>query len=96
MNQTGRLERGAQLGIGVQFLALVRILSEYFRLKHVNGAQLSPAIIEPLVRGALLDSVLCFAAVLLFFFKRYRSAVALSGLTVAILLIYKLILIGWI
>ena len=87
-------ERWAQLGIGVQFLALVRILGEYFRLKHAYGAGMSLAIAEPLIRGALADAALCFAAVLLFFLKLYRSALLISVATLVLLLIYKFHLLG--
>ena len=88
-------ERWAQVGISAQFLALVRILSEFFRLKHAFGASLSPHAVEPLIRGALMDAVLCFVAALLLFCRRYTIAIAVSVATVVLLLAYKFYLLGW-
>lgn len=88
-------EQWAKLGITVQFLALVRILAEYFRLKYVHGPRLSLAVVEPFVTGALLDALLCWLAVVLFFFRRFMTALIVSGATVILLLVYKLYAIGW-
>ena len=87
-------EQWAKIGITVQFLALVRILAEYFRLKYVHGARFSLAIAEPYVTGALLDALLCWLAVALFFFRRYKSAALVSAATVIIIMIYKFYAIG--
>ena len=88
-------EQWAKIGITVQFLALVRTLGEYFRLKYTHGAQLSLARVEPFVTGALLSALLCWLAVVLFFFRRYRSAFVVSAATVLVLLIYRFYAIGW-
>jgi hypothetical protein len=88
------IEQWAKIGITVQFLALARILAEYFRLKYVHGARFSLAVAEPYVTGALLDALLCWLAVALFFFHRYKSAALVSAATVIILMIYKFYAIG--
>jgi hypothetical protein len=88
-------EQWAKVGITVQFLALVRILAEYFRLKHVPGNRLTLALVEPFIVGALLAAILCWLAVALFFFGRYRSALLVSAATVVVLLIYRVYAIGW-
>ena len=87
-------ERWAMAGITVQFLALVRTLAEYFRLKHVQGARFSPALAEPYVAGALIAAVLCWLAVTLFFLRRHTAALATSAATVLVLLAYKFHAIG--
>lgn len=88
---TGRAERWAKVGITIQFLALVRILAEYFRLRHVSGAPLPASAVDDWVAGALIAAVPCWIAVTLFFFRRYRASVATAILTVAALLVYKLV-----
>ena len=84
----------AQVGICVQFLALVRTLGEVFRLRHVQGAALDVAHVVPFVGGALLAAVLTWIAVLCYFWGRDRAAVGVAGLTVVALLAVKIVLIG--
>jgi hypothetical protein len=48
----------AQVGICVQFLALIRTLAEFFRLEHVEGATLRIATVAPYVGAGLLGAVL--------------------------------------
>ena len=87
-------ERAAKIGIAIQFLALIRILTEYFRLKHFNPAALTLAGFEPYITGALIAAVLAAAAVALFFWRKFWQATAVAGATVVILLIYKLLVMG--
>jgi hypothetical protein len=74
----------------VQFLALIRILAEYFRLQYVLQDRFSMAIAQPYVGAALATAVLCAIAVGLYFLGRYRLVTVVAGLTVAALLTYKL------
>lgn len=78
----------------IQFLALVRILAEYFRLKHVHGSPLPLAVADDHVAGALIAASLCWLAVILYFLRRPRAALAISVLSVAVLLAYKLLFMG--
>ena len=47
-------DRGAQLGIMIEFLIIVRTLGEFFLLRHVHGANFSTGIVELYVGGALI------------------------------------------
>jgi hypothetical protein len=87
-------EQWAKVGITVQFLALIRTLFEYFRLKSVYGPQFSPALGEPFIVAALMSALLCWLAVILFFFRRYTGALLVGILTVIVHLIYKFYVIG--
>jgi preprotein translocase subunit SecF len=89
------LERWAKIGITVQFLALVRTLSEYFRLEYVLGPRFSLTIARPYVLGALVAALLCWLSVTLFFFRRYGNAVLVSAATVLVLFALKIYWIGW-
>ena len=85
-------ERLAKFGITVQFLALVRSLSEIFRLKYAGPLTLSE--VEPYIVGSLIAAISTWIAVTSYFFARYRFAIGVSAATVVALLIYKLYAIG--
>ena len=88
-----RAHRLAQVGICVQFLALVRSLAEIFRLRHLEGPALNVPTVVPYVGGALLAAVLTWIAVLCYFAGRDRAAVGVAGLTILALLGVKIALI---
>jgi hypothetical protein len=88
-------ERWAQIGITVQFLIAVRTLGEIFRLRHVHGATFSAALAIPYVGGAFIAALCCWISVTLYFFRRYTLAAWIALATVAILLAYKVAVIGW-
>jgi hypothetical protein len=85
-------ERAAQAGIAIQFLALIRCLGEYFRIKTFAADRFSLPAVEPFVTGALIAAGLAAVSVGLFFWEKYRSSVWVSALTVAVLVLYKLLL----
>lgn len=87
-------EQWARIGIGVQFLALVRTLAEVFRLEHVSGGRVPMETVLVYVEGGLIAAVLCGAAVALYFFRRYIAAVAMGIATVILLLIVKFTQLG--
>jgi hypothetical protein len=89
-----RARRLAQVGICVQFLALVRSLAEIFRLRHLEGPALNVPTVVPYVGGALLAAVLTWIAVLFYFAGRDRAAVGVAGLTIVALIVVKLVLIS--
>ena len=86
-------ERWAQIAITVQFLILVRTLGEFFRLRHILGANFS-AVAVPYVGGALIAACSCWAGVTLYFFRRYTLSVWIALATVVILFVYKITVIG--
>jgi len=88
-------ERWAQLGITVQFLIVVRTLGEFFRLKHVQGGNFSAAVAAPYIGGALIAACFCWAAVTLYFFRRYTLSAWTALAAVILLLAYKIAAIGW-
>ena len=87
-------ERWAQLGITLQFLIVVRTLGEVFRLRHALGASFSVAVSTPYVGGALIAVCFCWAAVTLYFFRRYILSVWIALAAIVILLGYKIAVIG--
>ncbi|MGC2612985.1 MAG: hypothetical protein WA354_03065 [Terracidiphilus sp.] len=88
-------ERWAQIGITTQFLIVVRTLGEIFRLRYVHGTNFSAATAMPYVGGALIAGCSCWIGVTLYFFRRYILSAWIAIGTVAILLAYKIAVIGW-
>ena len=88
-------ERWAQIGITVQFLIVVRTLGEFFRLRHVLGTRFSASVAAPYVGGALIAACFCWAGVTLYFFRRYLLSAWIALAAVVILLVYKMVAIGW-
>jgi hypothetical protein len=74
----------------VQFLIVARTLGEIFRLRHMNGTSFSAAIAMPYVGGALIAACSCWAAVTLYFFRRYALSAWIAPAIILILLFYKI------
>ena len=88
------VHRLAQIGICVQFLALVRTLAEFFRLERVVGPGLHVATVAPYVGAGLLAALLTWAGVLCYFTGRDRTAFGVAGLTILALVIVKIAVIA--
>jgi len=82
-------QRLAQAGIIIQFLALIRTLAEFFRLRHALGAGATIEGLAPYVTGALLAAGGAAIAVVCYFFQRYRWAAMVAAATVVLLIAYK-------
>ena len=80
---SSRARRLAQVGICVQFLALIRTLAEFFRLQHVEEATLRIGTVAPYVGAGLLGAVLTWVAVLCYFAGRDRAAHVVVGTTIS-------------
>ena len=87
-------ERWAQVGITIQFLALVRTLGEILRLKYVLGDRFTIAVADPYIVGAMIAALFCWAAVVLFFLRRYTAVIFVSLGAVIALFAYKVFAIG--
>jgi hypothetical protein len=89
---TGR--RVAEVAISVLFLALLRALSEYYRLEYTRGSALTLAEVAPFITGALMAALGLWAAVIAYFVERYRLAIGIVGAVISAMLIYKVVVIG--
>lgn len=87
-------QRLAGIAITVQFLALVRTLSEYFRLKYVQGEEFSPVAAEPYITGALLAAVCAWLGVTCYLFGRYTWTVWIGAGTVVLLIVFKVMILS--
>ena len=69
---SGGFRRTAQIGVIVQFAALIRCLGEYFRLKYFVGGGFSLSHVEPFVLGARVCALLALVGILFYFGENYR------------------------
>lgn len=71
------------------FLALIRCVSEPFRLQHYTTKTLTFVDIKPFLIGSLVTALALFTMTILFYFGRHRTIIATCILTIIILLIVK-------
>jgi len=83
------VRRFAVVGVTAQFLALVRILSEVFRVKYFNMARYTVGELEPFIGAALLTAVLVALAVAAFALGRQRVALTIAIFNIVALFVYK-------
>ena len=86
--------RLSELAITGLFLALIRTLAEYYRLQYVGGTALALAKVGPYITGGLIAALGAWAAVVAYFFGRYRVATGLVVAVVVVMLVYKVVVIG--
>ncbi len=84
----------SQLAITVLFLALVRTLAEYYRLRYVRGTALALAEVAPYITGGLMAALGVWAAVVAYFLGRYRVATGIVVAAIAAMLVYKVVVLG--
>ncbi len=88
-----RIRKLAQIGIVVQFAALIRCLGEYFRLKYFVVDKFSMVHVEPFIIGALVTAILAFVAILFYFAEKYPLTALTSAITVVILFVLRFTLL---
>jgi hypothetical protein len=84
--------RLSELAITGLFLALIRTLAEYYRLRYVRGSAL--ADVAPYITGGLMAALGAWAAVVAYFVGRYRVATGIVVAVVVAMLVYKAVVIG--
>ncbi|MFY9826468.1 MAG: hypothetical protein WAM82_34210 [Thermoanaerobaculia bacterium] len=86
--------RLSELAITGLFLALIRTLAEYYRLRYVRGTALALADVAPFITGGLIAALGAWAAVVAYFVGRYRVATGIVVAVVVAMLVYKAVVIG--
>ena len=81
--------RISKVSIIVIFLALIRCISEIFRLNYYSSTGLTYEIIKPFLLGALVTSIAGLVMVILSFFSRPRIVIAIAVLTIFVLFVLK-------
>ncbi len=83
----------AQVGIVIQFAALIRCLGEYFRLKYFVTVSFSFTHIEPFIIGATVTAILAFVAILFYFAEKYRLTAITAAINVVVLFVLRFTLL---
>jgi hypothetical protein len=85
------IKRFARATLSVQFLALVRILVEYLRLKQLEGSTFLLSSAQHYVTAGLLTAVCAWLGTISYFYSRYTWTAIIGVATVLLLLVYKAI-----
>lgn len=88
-----RSRRIAQLGIVIQFAALIRCLGEFFRLKYFVAEKFSIVHVQPFLIGALVTAVLALVGILFYFAEDHRLTAITAALNVLILFVLRFTLL---
>jgi hypothetical protein len=83
------VRRSAVVGVAAQFLALVRTLSEVFRIKYFDAAHFTLREVEPFIGSALFTAVLVALAVATLALRRERIALTIALVNIVALFVYK-------
>jgi hypothetical protein len=86
-------QRLAQIAVTVQFLALVRILLEFFRLKNLEGSTFTSSLGETYVIGGFIAAICTWLGVTAYLFNRYTITALIGASTVLVLIVYKILYI---
>jgi len=79
----------SKIAIVIIFLALIRCISEPFRLQYYSATSLTFDVLKPFLIGSLVSALGLFAMTILFYFGRHRIVIVTCILTIVILLIVK-------
>jgi hypothetical protein len=83
----------AQIGIAIQFAALLRCLGEYYRLKFFVVEKFSMGHIEPFVIGALVTAILALVGILFYFAEKFRLTAITAASNIVILFVLRFMLL---
>jgi hypothetical protein len=87
-------QRLAQIAVTVQFLALVRTLLEFFRLKNLEGPSFTLSLGEPYVMGGVIAAICAWLGVTAYMLNRHMVTALIGIGTVVILIVYKMLYIA--
>ena len=73
------------------FLALIRTISEPFRLQYYSEKPLTYEEIKPFLIGALVSAIALLVMTILFYYRRYKFIIATCILAIVLLVIVKII-----
>ena len=79
----------AKIAIIIIFLALIRTISEPFRLQYYSKSILTYDEIKPFLIGSLVAAIGLFAMTILFYFGKHKIIIAACILIIIILLWVK-------
>lgn len=82
-------QKTAKVSIIVIFIALIRSISEFYRLDYTLQNSFTIQIAEPFILAALICSVGLLLMTILFFYSRNKWIIATSVLVIVLMFIIK-------
>jgi hypothetical protein len=73
----------------IVFLALIRCIGEFFRLRHLQGDAITIMQVTPFILGAFVTSISCFIMTILSFYSKHRMIIVLAVLSIIALVYLK-------
>jgi hypothetical protein len=86
---TGKVRMIAKIGMIAVFLALIRAISECFRLDYISKHSTTFEDLRPLLLGALISAISCLCMCILYFYSKFKIIIGVGISTIIILLILK-------
>ncbi|MEO8086688.1 MAG: hypothetical protein ABI763_07710 [Bacteroidota bacterium] len=86
LKDTGKISKASTIII---FLALIRCISEPFRLQYYTSTALTLEEMKPFLIGALVTSIALFCMTILSFYRKEKIIISIGVLTIVILLMVK-------
>jgi len=74
----------------IVFLALIRVISECFRLEYLAKEFVTFEILKPYLIGALVCATSCLAMAIFSFYTRSKTIIGIAAFTIVILVIIKI------
>ena len=87
VSNTAKLSR---ISTVIVFLALIRTLSEPFRLHHYSAVPLSYEVLKPYITGALIASIALLAMTAFSFFSKHAVVLIIAILAILALFLVKI------
>ena len=81
--------RVSRVSIIVVFLALIRCISEVFRINSYSSTGITFETVKPFLISALITSIASLLMVILSFYSKHRIVIAIAALTIIVLFILK-------
>jgi len=83
------MNKSAKVATVAIFLALIRCISEPFRLQYYAKTTLTLVDIKPYLVGSLVAAIALFAITILSFYGRHKLIVPICIITVVMLIVVK-------
>lgn len=88
-NRISKTEKISRIATIIILLAVVRCISEVFRLEYYSATALNYLTVKPFVTGALVSAIGVFAMVVLSYFRKYNMVTVLGVCTIAVMVWVK-------
>lgn len=81
--------KAAKISLLIVFLALIRSIGEFFRLRYVHGTALTIEMVRPFMAAAMVCAVSLMFMNVLFFYSKFRWVTLLAFVAVGVLFFLK-------